>query len=287
MASSEVEALYKTREIADRLGNRKEFKIDMEAAEPIYPIEELDGLMPVDLKQNFDPKYLISRLVDNSEFHEFKENYGKSLVTGFAKLYGNDVGIIANNGVLFSEAALKGAHFIELCSQRNIPLIFLQNITGFMVGKKYEAEGIAKNGAKLVTAVSTTHVPKLTLIFGASYGAGNYGMCGRAYSPNYLFSWPNSRTSVMGGDQAAGVLTTIKRQASKGKADEDELKKLFDTTKVKIDKEGTVYYSSARLWDDGVILPSDSRKVLGFCLATALQNFEPRNEKRSFGVFRM
>lgn len=250
-------------------------------------MEELDGLMPADLKQNFDPKYLIARLVDRSEFHEFKENYGKTLVTGFGKIYGNEVGIIANNGVLFSEAALKGAHFIELCSQRNIPLIFLQNITGFMVGKKYESEGIAKNGAKLVTAVSTSHVPKLTLLFGASYGAGNYGMCGRAYNPNFLFSWPNSKTCVMGGDQAAGVLTTIKRQAARGNADEAELKKLYDVTKEKFDKEGSVYYSSARLWDDGVILPSDTRKVLGFCLASALQGFEPQTNKRSFGVFRM
>jgi 3-methylcrotonyl-CoA carboxylase beta subunit len=243
--------------------------------------------MPADLKQNFDPKHLIARLVDRSEFHEFKENYGKSLVTGFASIYGNEVGIVANNGVLFSEAALKGAHFIELCCQRNVPLLFLQNITGFMVGKKYEAEGIAKNGAKLVTAVSTAHVPKLTLIFGASYGAGNYGMCGRAYSPNFLFSWPNSRTSVMGGDQAAGVMTTIKRQAAKGKADEAELTRLYDSMKAKFEKEGSVYYSSARLWDDGVILPSDSRKVLGFCLAAAVHRFEPVTEKRSFGVFRM
>jgi 3-methylcrotonyl-CoA carboxylase beta subunit len=287
LASNEVEALYKVREIVARLGPKKEFKMDLDAPAPLHHIEELDGLMPSDLKQNFDPHHLISRLVDKSEFHEFKENYGKSLITGFAKLYGNDVGIIANNGVLFSEAALKGAHFIELCTQRNIPLLFLQNITGFMVGKKYESEGIAKNGAKLVNAVSTANVPKLTLIFGASYGAGNYGMCGRAYNPNYLFSWPNSRTSVMGGDQAAGVLTTIKRQASKGKADENELKKLYDTTKAKIDKEGSVYYSSSRLWDDGVILPSDSRKVLGFCLATAVQNFEPNLHKKTFGVFRM
>ena len=243
--------------------------------------------MPADLKQSFDPRYLIARVVDGSEFHEFKENYGKTLITGFAKLFGNDVGIVANNGVLFSEAALKGAHFIELCSQRNIPLLFLQNITGFMVGRKYESEGIAKNGAKLVTAVSTSHVPKLTLIFGASYGAGNYGMCGRAFNPNFLFSWPNSRISVMGGEQAAGVLTTIKRQASKGKADEEELKKLFDHTKAKVDSEGSVFHSSARLWDDGVILPSDTRKVLGFCLASTLQNFSPQTEKRSFGVFRM
>ena len=261
--------------------------MDFAAGEPLFPIEELNGLMPSDLKQNFDPKNLIARLVDKSEFHEFKENYGKTLITGFGKLYGNEVGIITNNGVLFSEAALKGAHFIELCSQRNIPLLFLQNITGFMVGKKYESEGIAKNGAKLVTAVSTSQVPKLTLLFGASYGAGNYGMCGRAYNPNFLFSWPNSKICVMGGDQAAGVLTTIKRQAARGKADEAELKKLYDTTKAKFDMEGGVYYSSARLWDDGVILPSDTRKVLGFCLAAALQGFDPQTQKRSFGVFRM
>ena len=287
MASNEIDALHKAREIVNRLGKVPTLPLDLSVQDPQYNIEELNGLMPTDLKQGFDPRFLISRLVDGSEFHEFKENYGKTLVTGFAKLYGNEVGIIANNGVLFSEAALKGAHFIELCSQRNIPLLFLQNITGFMVGKKYESEGIAKNGAKLVTAVSTTHVPKLTLIFGASYGAGNYGMCGRAYSPNYLFSWPNSRVSVMGGDQAAGVLATIKRQASKGKADESEIQKLFDSTKAKIDSEGGVYYSSARLWDDGVILPSDSRRVLGFCLASTLQGFKPEERKRSFGVFRM
>jgi 3-methylcrotonyl-CoA carboxylase beta subunit len=215
-----------------RLGPSNPFKLDINAPAPLYASEELNGLMPGDLKQSFDPKYLIARIVDASEFHEFKENYGKSLITGFGKIYGNEVGIIANNGVLFSEAAIKGAHFIEICSQRNIPLIFLQNITGFMVGKKYESEGIAKNGAKLVTAVSTSHVPKLTLIFGASFGAGNYGMCGRAYNPNFLFSWPNSRTSVMGGDQAAGVMTTIKRAASKGKASEEELKQIFDSIKV-------------------------------------------------------
>ena len=287
LASSELDALFKVREIVRRLGTTTPFKMNLKATAPLYSIEDLEGLMPSDLKQSFDPRNLISRLVDGSEFHEFKENYGKSLVTGFAKLYGNDVGIISNNGVLFSEAALKGTHFIELCAQRNIPLLFLQNITGFMVGRKYESEGIAKNGAKLVTAVSTAQVPKLTLIFGASYGAGNYGMCGRAYSPNFLFSWPGSRTSVMGGDQAAGVLTTIKRQASKGKADEGELKKLFDSTKTKIDNEGGVYYSSARLWDDGVILPSDSRKVLGFALASAMHTFTPSIHKRSFGVFRM
>lgn len=287
LASSELEALYKVREISRRLGEQKPFKMDYEAADPLFSAEELDGLMPADLKQSFDPRYLIARIVDGSEFHEFKENYGKTLITGFAKLYGNDVGIIANNGVLFGEAALKGAHFIEICSQRNIPLLFLQNITGFMVGRKYESEGIAKNGAKLVTAVSTAQVPKLTLIFGASYGAGNYGMCGRAYNPNFLFSWPNSRTSVMGGDQAAGVLTTIKRTAAKGKADESELKKLFDTTRAQFDDEGKVFYSSARIWDDGVILPSDSRRVLGFALASAIHNFEPTTGRRTFGVFRM
>lgn len=229
-ATNETEALQKVREIVKNLGSSTAgpLLLDQSAPEPLFDSEELNGLMPADFRDSFNPRFLISRVLDGSEFHEFKENYGTSLVTGFGKLYGNEVGIIANNGVLFSEAALKGSHFIQLCSQRGIPLIFLQNITGFMVGKKYESEGIAKNGAKLVNAVSTATVPKVTLIFGASYGAGNYGMCGRAYEPNFLYSWPNSKTSVMGGDQAAGVLTNIKRAASRGKADEAELAKLYE-----------------------------------------------------------
>lgn len=228
LATNEVDALKRVRDIVSRLGPSKKIFLDTNAPAPLFDINEIAGLVPADLKDSFDPRHLIARLVDGSEFHEFKENYGKSLVTGFAKLYGNEVGIIANQGVLFPDSAVKGSHFIELCCQRNIPLLFLQNITGFMVGRKYESEGIAKHGAKLVNAVSTATVPKTTLIFGNSYGAGNYGMCGRAYEPRFLFSWPNSKVSVMGGDQAAGVMTTIKRQASKGQADEEELKKLFD-----------------------------------------------------------
>lgn len=231
-ASNELDALKMVRDIVLNLGPTKMLPINPDAPAPLFDISEIDGLMPSDFRDAFDPKMLIGRLTDASEFHEFKENYGKTLVTGFGKIYGNTVGIIANNGVLFSEAALKGSHFIQLCCQRNIPLLFLQNITGFMVGRKFETEGIAKNGAKLVNAVSTATVPKHTLIFGASFGAGNYGMCGRAYEPNFLYSWPNSKISVMGGDQAAGVMTTIKRGASKGRVSDDELKILHSEIKV-------------------------------------------------------
>lgn len=233
LATDEIDALKKVRDIVKNLGPCNKINLDLNAPEPLFDIQEINGLIPADLKEPFNPRLLISRVVDGSEFHEFKENYGKSIVTGFGRIYGNDVGIIANDGVLFSEAAVKGAHFIELCSQRNIPLLFLQNITGFMVGRKYESEGIAKHGAKLVTAVSTATVPKISLVFGNSFGAGNYGMCGRAYDPNFMFSWPNSRVSVMGGDQAAGVMTTIKRIASKGDVNEDELEDLFQKIKVR------------------------------------------------------
>jgi len=255
--------------------------------EPLYPAEDLYGIVPKDARQPFDVREIIARLVDGSDFHEFKALYGSTLVTGFAHLYGNPVGILANNGILFSESALKGAHFIELCVQRGIPLLFLQNITGFMVGKKYEAGGIAKDGAKLVTAVSCAKVPKLTLILGGSFGAGNYGMCGRAFNPRFLWTWPNARISVMGGEQAASVLATVRRDGieAKGKKWSQEEEEGFkNPIREQYEKQGHPYYATARLWDDGVIDPADTRRVLGLALAAALN--APIEETR-FGVFRM
>ncbi|XP_073270699.1 methylcrotonoyl-CoA carboxylase beta chain, mitochondrial [Primulina huaijiensis] len=258
-----------------------------EYKEPLYDVKELRSIAPTDLKQSFDIRSIISRIVDGSEFDEFKKLYGTTLVTGFARIFGQPVGIIGNNGILFNESALKGAHFIELCTQRNIPLIFLQNITGFMVGSKSEANGIAKSGAKMVMAVSCAKVPKITIIVGGSFGAGNYAMCGRAYSPNFMFFWPNARISVMGGPQAAGVLSQIER-ANKKKAgiqwSEEEEEKFKTGVVEAYDREGSAYYSSARLWDDGVIDPADTRKILGLCV-TASTNRKPEGTK--FGVFRM
>jgi 3-methylcrotonyl-CoA carboxylase beta subunit len=225
---------------------------------------------------------VIARIVDGSVFDEFKRLYGTTLVCGFAHLYGYPVGIVANNGILFSESSLKGAHFIELCSQRGIPLVFLQNITGFMVGRKYESGGIAKDGAKLVTAVATTAVPKITMIIGGSYGAGNYGMCGRAYDPRFLFMWPNARISVMGGEQAAGVLATVRSGSSDWTKEQEEAFK--GPIRAQYDTQGHPYYASARVWDDGIIDPADSRRVLGLSLSAALN--KPRQDTR-FGVFRM
>lgn len=251
---------------------------------PKYNTEELYGIIDPDLQKSFDVKEVIARIFDGSKFDEFKKKYGTTLVCGFAKLYGKPVGIIGNNGVLFSESAIKGAHFIELCSQRNVPLIFLQNITGFMVGKQAETGGIAKDGAKLVTAVACTKVPKITLIIGGSYGAGNYGMCGRAYSPRFLYMWPNARIAVMGGAQAAGVLSQV---AMKSKGKTWSAKDIADFERPiieKFERESSPYYSSARIWDDGVIDPKDTRKVLGLSLAAALQK---KKEDTKFGVFRM
>jgi len=244
---------------------------------PKYDPKELYGIVGGDLKKTYDMREIIVRLFDNSEFDEFKAKYGTTLITGFATLFGRQVGILANNGVLFSEASLKGAHFIQLCCQRRIPLIFLQNITGFMVGKDAERNGIAKHGAQLTTAVACARVPKLTLMIGGSFGAGNYGMCGRAYSPRFLFSWPGSRISVMGGEQAGGVLASLAKpeHAEKVKA------KLVD----QFERESRVEYASARLWDDGVIDPADTRTVLGMCLQAALRN--PGPDRTDFGVFRM
>jgi len=248
---------------------------------------ELHGVIPTDPRKPFEVREIVGRIVDGSELDEFKPLYGTTLVCGFAHLYGYPVGIVANNGILFSESALKGAHFIELCSQRGIPLVFLQNITGFMVGKKYEAGGIAKDGAKMVTAVACAKVPKFTVIVGGSFGAGNYGMCGRAYGPRFLWMWPNARISVMGGEQAAAVLATVKREGLE-KAGKDWSKEDEQSFKAPIlaqyETQGHPYYASARLWDDGVIDPTETRRVLGLGLSASLN---APVEKTVFGVFRM
>ncbi|NDC57871.1 MAG: methylcrotonoyl-CoA carboxylase [Alphaproteobacteria bacterium] len=257
------------------------------ARAPLYPASEIYGVAPADLRTPYDVREVIARIVDGSDFDEFKRLYGETLVTGFARIEGLPVGILANNGVLFSESALKGAHFIELCCQRGIPLLFLQNITGFMVGSSYEAGGIAKDGAKLVTAVSCARVPKVTVVIGGSYGAGNYGMCGRAYGPRFLWMWPNARISVMGGEQAASVLATVKRDGIEARggtwtAEEEEAFKA--PIRAKYEDEGSPYFATARLWDDGVIDPADTRRVVALSFATALNApIEPTR----FGVFRM
>ncbi|TDG50162.1 hypothetical protein AWZ03_003378 [Drosophila navojoa] len=255
--------------------------------EPLYDPTELYGIVGPNLTKSFDVRAVIARIVDGSRFTEFKKLYGETLVCGFAKLYGGTVGIVGNNGVLFSESALKGAHFIQLCAQRKIPLIFLQNITGFMVGRDAEANGIAKNGAKMVTAVACANVPKLTVIIGGSYGAGNYGMCGRAYSPRFLYMWPNSRISVMGGTQAANVLAQItadQRKRAGKEFSEEEAQKLKTPIVEMFEREGSPYYSTARLWDDGIIDPANTRQVLGLSLKAALNN---SGQETKFGVFRM
>lgn len=292
-AEDEEEALIITRNVVENLnyvslGELNGQKKLSEFSEPKYSTEEVYGILPQDTKKPFDIREIISRIVDGSEFHEFKEKYGTTLVTGFANIHGNKVGIVANNGILFSESAQKGAHFIELCGQRKIPLVFLQNITGFMVGKKYESEGIAKHGAKMVTAVSTVSVPKFTVILGGSFGAGNYGMCGRAYQPRFLWMWPNARISVMGGEQAAGVLTTVKqaglKASGKKEMSADEVKDFQAPILEKYETEGSAYYSSARLWDDGIIDPAHTRDVLGLAISSSLN--APIEESK-FGVFRM
>ena len=255
--------------------------------EPAYAIEELNGIVPKDPRTPFDSREIIARIVDGSRFNEFKQRYGDTLVCAFANIHGNPVGIVANNGVLFSESALKGAHFVELCAQRKIPLIFLQNITGFMVGEKYESGGIAKDGAKMVTAVACARVPKLTIVFGGSFGAGNYGMCGRAFDPRFMWMWPNARISVMGGEQAAGVLSQIREDAMQAKGtpmSEEELRAFRQPLLDQYESQGHPYYASARLWDDGIIAPADTRQVLALALDAALD--APVQETR-FGVFRM
>ena len=288
LAQNDMHALSLARTIVSHLNRQKTHSLILrEPVAPKYDAHELYGVIPTDTRKPFDVREVIARIVDGSAFDEFKARYGTTLVCGFAHIFGMPVGIIANNGILFSESALKGAHFIELCCQRKIPLVFLQNITGFMVGRKYENEGIARNGAKMVTAVSTAAVPKFTVIIGGSFGAGNYGMCGRSFSPRFLWMWPNARISVMGGDQAASVLATVKRDGIEAKggawsAEEEEAFK--QPIRAQYEHQGHPYYASARLWDDGVIDPADTRMVLGLGLSAALNAPIPETQ---FGVFRM
>ena len=293
-ANDEEEAFFITRNIIENLNFKSPGKMQglretkSEVKPPKYSMDDIYGIIPKDTRKPFDVREIIARLVDGSEFHEFKERYGNTLVTGFVRIHGHQVGIVANNGILFSESAQKGAHFIELCGQRKVPLLFLQNITGFMVGRQYENEGIAKHGAKMVTAVSTVQVPKLTVIIGGSFGAGNYGMCGRAYSPRFLWMWPNSRISVMGGEQAAKVLSTVRqtglKASGKKEMSPDELAAFEKPILDKYEVEGSPYYSSARLWDDGVIDPVHTRDLLGLALAASLNSGIGESK---FGVFRM
>jgi 3-methylcrotonyl-CoA carboxylase beta subunit len=287
-AENETEALEKVREIVRYLNRKKEITAQLRAPqEPLYSAEELYGIIPKDTRIPYDVREVIARIVDGSEFHEFKALFAPTIVCGFAHIWGYPVGIIANNGVLFSESAQKTAHFIEVCDQRRIPLIFLQNITGFMVGKKYENEGIARHGAKMVMAVSNASVPKFTVVIGGSYGAGNYGMCGRAFSPRQLWMWPNARISVMGGEQAANVLLTVKldQLASKGGSMTDAEKTQFkQPTLDKYAQESACYYSTARIWDDGIIDPVDTRKVLALGISASYNKSWPNKTK---GVFRM
>ncbi|MEQ1551334.1 carboxyl transferase domain-containing protein [Sphingorhabdus sp.] len=283
LAENDEHALTIVRDIVSHLGANEGFKVEKrEARPPKYDPQELYGIIPEDVRAPYDVHEVIARLVDGSEFHEFKALYGSTLVCGFAHIWGMPVAILANNGVLFSESAQKGAHFIELAQQRKIPLLFLQNISGFMVGGKYEAEGIAKHGAKLVTAVATATVPKITVLIGGSFGAGNYGMCGRAYSPRFLFSWPNARISVMGGEQAASVLATVHRDAANWSPEQAEDFKA--PIRQKYEDEGNPYYATARLWDDGIVDPAQTRDVLGLALAATMN---APVEERGFGVFRM
>lgn len=287
-AENDEEALEIARSIMAHINHQSAETVNMRAPEePIYPVEDIYGIIPTDSRIQFDVREIIARIVDGSEFHEFKAGYGTTLVTGYAHIWGFPVGIIANNGVLFSESALKAAHFIELCEQRKIPLIFLQNITGFMVGKKYENEGIAKHGAKMVMAVSNARVPKFTVIIGGSYGAGNYGMCGRAFSPRQLWMWPNAKISVMGGEQAANVLCTVKMDQmalQKKSMDAKEQLEFKRPILEKYEKESSAYYSTARLWDDGIIDPVDTRQVLALGLRASLNRSWGEAQQ---GVFRM
>ena len=288
LAEDDTHALSLVRRIVANLNRPKRIDLELaEARDPLYAAEELYGVVNADIRKPYDVREVIARIVDGSEFDEFKARYGETLVTGFARIHGYPVGIVANKGILFSESAQKGAHFIELCSQRGIPLVFLQNISGFMVGQKYEAGGIAKDGAKMVTAVACAAVPKFTVIIGGSFGAGNYGMCGRAYSPRFLWMWPNARISVMGGPQAANVLAQVRRDNIEGRGEswsaEDEAA-FKEPIEDQYESQGHPYYASARLWDDGIIDPADTRRVLGLGLSAALN--APIEETR-FGVFRM
>jgi 3-methylcrotonyl-CoA carboxylase beta subunit len=288
LANNDHHALKIAKDAIARLNRKKSIELDVrEPVDPAYASDEIYGVIPKDKRQPYDVREVIARVVDDSEFDEFKALYGQTLICGFARIFGYPVGIVANNGILFSESAQKGAHFIELCAQRKIPLVFLQNITGFMVGKQYEAGGIAKHGAKMVTAVACAKVPKFTILIGGSFGAGNYGMCGRAYDPRFMFMWPNARISVMGGEQAAGVLAQVKREQKErineqwSAEQEAQFKQpIIDT----YETQGHPYYASARLWDDGVIDPADTRQVLGLCISASLN--KPIEDTR-FGVFRM
>jgi 3-methylcrotonyl-CoA carboxylase beta subunit len=288
LAQNDTHALAIARASVANLNWRKEVTMQRAPARaPLFDTGELHGVIPTDTRKPYDVHEIIARIVDGSEFDEFKARYGTTLVTGFAHIEGQPVGIVANNGILFSESAMKGAHFIELCGQRKIPLVFLQNITGFMVGRKYESEGIAKHGAKMVTAVSTVNVPKFTVIIGGSFGAGNYGMCGRAYSPRFLWMWPNARISVMGGEQAASVLATVKRDGieAKGSVWSAEEEAAFKQPILdQFEHQAHPYYASARLWDDGVIDPADTRRVLALAISACLNAPIPDVK---FGVFRM
>ncbi|WP_298234904.1 carboxyl transferase domain-containing protein [uncultured Azohydromonas sp.] len=288
LAENDAHALFIARRIVANFNRRQPSTVTLEPSEePLYDPAELYGVIPQDTRKPYDVREVIARVVDGSRFDEFKARYGATLVTGFARLYGMPVGIVANNGILFGESAQKGAHFIELCSQRGIPLLFLQNITGFMVGRKYENGGIAKDGAKMVTAVATAQVPKITMLIGGSFGAGNYGMCGRAYSPRFLWMWPNARISVMGGEQAASVLATVRREGIEAKGgawsaqEEDAFKAPI---RAQYEEQGHPYYATARLWDDGVVDPAQTRRVLGLSLAATLN---APIQPTKFGVFRM
>jgi 3-methylcrotonyl-CoA carboxylase beta subunit len=287
-AENDTHALAMARDIVARFNRPSPTALDRrEPTEPAYSAEEIYGILPTDTRYPFEVRDVIARIIDGSEFQEFKSRYGTTLVTGFARILGYPVGIVANNGILFSESALKGAHFIELCNQRDMPLVFLQNITGFMVGKKYEQSGIAKDGAKMVTAVACSHVPKFTVLIGGSFGAGNYAMCGRAYGARFLWTWPNSRISVMGGEQAASVLATVKRdglEAAGREWPESEEQAFKQPIREQYERQGHPYYATARLWDDGVIDPVDTRRVLGLAIAASLN--APIRKGR-FGVFRM
>ncbi|HNT84280.1 MAG TPA: carboxyl transferase domain-containing protein [Ottowia sp.] len=288
LAQNDMHALALARQVVAHLNRHKAPAGDLRTpCPPRYAAEELYGVIPTDTRKPFDVREIIARIVDDSAFQEFKARFGTTLVCGFAHIEGMPVGIVANNGILFSESAQKGAHFIELCCQRKIPLVFLQNITGFMVGRKYENEGIARHGAKMVTAVATANVPKFTVIIGGSFGAGNYGMCGRAYSPRFLWMWPNARISVMGGEQAASVLATVKRdgiEAKGGSWSQDEEEAFKAPIRAQYEQQGHPYYATARLWDDGVIDPADTRRVLALGLSAALN---APVEDVKFGVFRM
>ncbi|MCK4357279.1 MAG: methylcrotonoyl-CoA carboxylase [Candidatus Cloacimonetes bacterium] len=287
-AENDEHAIEITRNIVENLSSSQKYPLDRSQPEdPEYDPKELYGIIPKDLKKSFDMREVIARIVDRSEFHEFKELYGPTLVCGFAKIMGYPVGILANNGVLFSESSQKGAHFVTMCSIRKIPLLFLQNITGFIVGKRFEHQGIAKDGAKLVHAVANAQVPKFTIIIGGSYGAGNYGMCGRAYGPRLLWMWPTAKICVMGGEQAAGVLTDIKVKAlirEGKKLTQEEIEYIRKPILEKYENESSAYYSTARLWDDGIIDPSDTRNILGLAISMSLNAPIPEHK---FGVFRM